>query len=591
MKLVIIIMRKIKESTLNNWKQNYISKCKWSDNIKTILHEIDFRTIVKESGAICENIVRKTLVQYLQQHNYSAKQILDILVNQQDVKNTVLGYFFKTAIFNDPYFSEIFKEISKKIGAEYNIQSCPFYIMYFQHKYHKCKMCDMLTLRVYCSQTCMGKDPERTKRFKANVFSDEANQHRKQTCLKKYGTTNVLCNGSAVLESIRKNNIQKFGGKNPMNGNSPSRRKAQQTMLEKYGVAQFNNLQKRIATNLKNLGVAYNTQQNFKNYEKLNKEYVEINFIKEGRFFLQEFQEFFNLSQTVAYRYKKIFGIYVPNFIQEGKSKPQLDLYDSIKTSNKLYNDRTIISPLELDIVLPSIKLAIEYDGTYWHSLGDIPKTVHLNKTELCENAGYQLFHIFEHDDIEIWKSMIDAKLGNAKTIYARNCNVEKIENTKAKAFCDINHLQGGINSKYNFGLFYENKLVAVMTFGKSRYNKQAVWELLRFCQLKNHRIIGGAGKLLAAFRKENSGSIISYANRRWSNGNLYKALGFSFVKYTVPGFVYTKNSMVYSRISLQKHKLTNMASYNSQYTADKILSLEGYTKLYDCGNSVWIMH
>ena len=110
----------------------------------------------------------------------------------------------------------------------------------------------------------------------------------------------------------------------------------------------------------------------------------------------------------------------------------------------------------------------------------------------------------------------------------------------------------------------------------------------MRYCQLKNTRVIGAAGKMLRYFRKNHTGSIISYANRRWSNGNLYKALGFSFVRNTCPSFVYTKNGIIYSRLQLQKHKLKNMENYNPNLTAEKILELEGFKKLYDCGNSVW---
>ena len=82
---------------------------------------------------------------------------------------------------------------------------------------------------------------------------------------------------------------------------------------------------------------------------------------------MKEFQEFFNLSQTVAYRYKKKFGFLMPS-LHKRHSKPQLKLFDQIQCESKLFNDRTILKPLELDIVLPSIKLAIEYDGVYWHS-------------------------------------------------------------------------------------------------------------------------------------------------------------------------------------------------------------------------------
>lgn len=374
-----------------------------------------------------------------------------------------------------------------------------------------------------------------------------------------------------------------------MNKNSPFRKDAEQTSLKKYGVKHFNNCKKRKQTNLKNLGVEYAAQANFKNFNLLTYDYVKDHFVdfSKNRFLMDEFKNFFNLSLTVAYRYKKKFGFIMPS-LHRRQSKPQLELFDSIQTNNKIFNDRSIIKPLELDIVLPDIKLAIEYDGIYWHSRNNLQKNVHLNKTTLCEQAGYQLFHVFESDDIDIWKSIINAKLGLVDRIFARKCKIVQITANQARMFCDINHLQGGIYAPINIGLEFNKKLVAVIQFCKSRFNKKYDWELVRYCQLKNTRVIGGAGKMLNWFKKNYTGSIISYANRRWSNGDLYKTLGFKFVKNTKPNFVYVKNGIIYSHISLQKHKLKNMKHYDKSLSTNQILELEGFKRLYDCGNSVW---
>ena len=66
-------------------------------------------------------------------------------------------------------------------------------------------------------------------------------------------------------------------------------------------------------------------------------------------------------------------------------------------------------------------------------------------------------------------------------------------------------------------------------------------WELSRFCSLCNYQILGGASKLLKYFKEnyQNEIPIISYADRRWSIGDLYKALGFEFVHYSSPSYWY----------------------------------------------------
>ena len=69
-------------------------------------------------------------------------------------------------------------------------------------------------------------------------------------------------------------------------------------------------------------------------------------------------------------------------------------------------NDRTIIKNpstghyLELDIWLPSIRCAIEYNGTYWHS-NDSTKTRDLIKEYECKKSNIHLLVLHEDN----WKS------------------------------------------------------------------------------------------------------------------------------------------------------------------------------------------
>lgn len=54
----------------------------------------------------------------------------------------------------------------------------------------------------------------------------------------------------------------------------------------------------------------------------------------------------------------------------------------------------------ELDIVLPDIKLAFEFNGTYWHNADVFPETVidDNEKVRQCNKLGFTLFFINEHD-------------------------------------------------------------------------------------------------------------------------------------------------------------------------------------------------
>ena len=207
------------------------------------------------------------------------------------------------------------------------------------------------------------------------------------------------------------------------------------------------------------------------------------------------------------------------------------------------------------------------------------------------ENKGYQLFNIFDFDNIEIWKSMISNKLNLNRKIYARKCTIKELQYKDVKDFLNENHLQGSCATKINLGLFYENELVEVMTFMKPRFNSNYNYELIRLCSKKFTNVVGGASKLFKYFREHFKGSVISYANRRFSNGKIYEVLGFKLLRTTEPNYFYCKKGKVYSRYQLQKHKLKNILEvFDDNKSETQNLEDNGFLKIYDCGNLVYVM-
>ena len=256
------------------------------------------------------------------------------------------------------------------------------------------------------------------------------------------------------------------------------------------------------------------------------------------------------------------------------------------------FNDRSILEGKELDIVLPDLGLAFEYNGVYWHREDRLGKNYHLNKTTAVENFGYQLIHINEDEwqnKQSIVKSRIKALLGFSTKIYARKCTVREVDLVEAVKFLTTNHIQGTCNAKFRYGLYLEDNLVALMTFGTPRFTNNYTYELLRYCSVLDHTVIGGASKLLKAFRTLHSGSIISYADKRWSKGNLYSKLGFTFSHDSVPNYRYYKGTESLSRQQCQKHKLVEQG-YDPKLTEKEIMKERGYHAVYDSGNSVWVL-
>lgn len=287
------------------------------------------------------------------------------------------------------------------------------------------------------------------------------------------------------------------------------------------------------------------------------------------------------------------------------RSRVQYEIFSWLSQYKRCgFNDRKLIAPLELDILCDGF--AIEYDSLMYHSYGksSFPpfentkedKNCHLSKTRKCEESGIQLFRIFSNEwskKQEIWKSVILNKVGVGKRIHARKCEVKEVCNKEANAFLEKNHLQGKASQSIRYGLYHKGELVSLMTFGKSRYSKEIQYELIRFCSLINHTVVGGASKLLSHFeRTMQPGSVVSYANRRWSTGGLYEKLGFTLKGCSPPNYFYFNSDTgpLMSRVQFQKHKLEErLEEFDPSLTETQNMFNNGFRKIYDCGNLVYV--
>lgn len=279
-------------------------------------------------------------------------------------------------------------------------------------------------------------------------------------------------------------------------------------------------------------------------------------------------------------------------------SKPELELQDWLES--KIYierNNRKIIAPKELDIYIPSKKFAIEYNGLYWHSeLKGKNKKYHLDKTLVCNANGLRLIHITDDEWInkkDIVKSRLLNILGCTKyRLYGRKCTIKIIDKKVKNRFLTKYHIQGKDNSSVALGAFYKGRLVAVMTFGKNRYgDDKNCYELIRYATIASFNCVGVASKILKHFeRNYTCDKIKTYADLRWSEGGLYKALGFTHTHNSPPNYHYIKNGKtVGSRVKYQKHKLKDILPiFDSTKSEWENMKINDYDRLWDCGNMVF---
>ena len=425
--------------------------------------------------------------------------------------------------------------------------------------------------REFCSISCSNHYKDFSRTPEKNKIAQE---RRIKTTLERYGVQNNL----ELVNKTGANNI--LSKHNTTEKSTAAKNKKRDTMLQRYGT------------------VATNVPEHIQHRENLNEAYIKEHFVRDNRFDYEPAMTYFNCSRSYFQKFD------LPKRINCGE--------DWIRNITGGVTDRTLIAPLEIDSLSHVHKFGVEFNGLAWHSIGKSTSTPfdnylqepefrlkHLNKTQLVERKNYQLFHIFEDEYLDvgkrkIWESVLKNKMGISNRIYARKCTVKELPSLEANQFIEMNHLQGKCVASIRLGLYYNNELVSIMTFGKSRYNKSTQYELIRFCSKLNTTVVGGASKLLKYFERNYSpSSIVSYANRRWSAGSLYETLGFEFLHNSAPNYFYFRgndSSELHSRVKFQKHKLKGKLDvFDPNLTETQNMYNNGYRKIFDSGNKVYV--
>ena len=278
------------------------------------------------------------------------------------------------------------------------------------------------------------------------------------------------------------------------------------------------------------------------------------------------------------------------------------EFISSIYTGNIIFNDRSALEGKEIDIYLPDLKIGFEFNGIYFHSEFYKDKNYHQEKALLAIERGISLVQVWEDDWFskrEIIQDLIRSKIGLFDVrIGARKCQIKEIDSEMARDFIDNNHLQQYVNSSVKIGLFYNDELVSVVTFGKLRNfmrskGEEREYELYRFCTKRGYQIIGGFQKMLNYFLKTyDPKRIITYASLDISTGEIYKNAGFKYVKTTSASYYWVNESAEnQSQFHCRKHRFNFKKSdlvkmgFDTNKSETEIMYENHYFKCFDSGN------
>lgn len=283
---------------------------------------------------------------------------------------------------------------------------------------------------------------------------------------------------------------------------------------------------------------------------------------------------------------------------QQKISKGQQELFDFIKLlcPTAVQNHRTHYHSPEIDIFIPDRQLGIEFHGLYWHSESVLlannksPKNDYLKYCHWQEQS-VRLVQIYE-DEWNDKKSIVKSRLTHicgkiTEKISARKCVIREISSDQASAFFNNTHIMGNGRSNFRIGLFFNDQLISAMSFSKNNLSRKIdCWELNRFSSLPNVLVMGGANKLFSYFIKIIQPSkIVSYSDNRWSQGQIYKKMGFEKISSGTPNYWYfLPNQNRIHRFNLRKNSHDDPAKSEIENR-----SAQGYNRIWDSGSTKWI--
>jgi hypothetical protein len=469
------------------------------------------------------------------------------------------------------------------------------------------------------------------------LFEDYLNKIDKDNLFTEYITNNrtvkeccaIFCVGQTMLmrilkhydirkpkdahvQNIKKSKLEHFG-----NPNYNNHAKRTQTNLEKYGVEnqfQRKELFPQIAqVKIDRYGTYNNTAKNHAT-RIANSGSLEASYSKQIETYKQTCLEryntdnaakLFSVRQQIAESLRETF---LERYgVENYWAMPDAKLSSGSKNSKANLNFCEILTKFKLAFVqefslggkrfdfkvkdtLIEINPTATHNSTWGiYSVEGLEKNYHKIKTSIANANGLRCIHVFDWDDPNKIVMMLNSK----EVVFGRNCTIKEVSAEEAAEFLVKYHIQGYARDRIRIGLYYDNKLVSLMTFGKPRYNKSYQYELIRYCNAE-FNIVGGAEKLFNYFVSTyQPNSVISYCDLSKFSGQVYEKLEFKKIRtsgaakhwYNLKTKVHVTDNLLRQRGFDQLFK-TN----HGKGTSNEVLMLEaGFVEVYDCGQATYV--
>lgn len=411
------------------------------------------------------------------------------------------------------------------------------------------------------------------------VLLPEIQEKKKKTCIARYGNEHPI--KTDQVKQKQKDSWEEIYGSHPW-ANDSVREKRRKTLLARYGVEhpiQNQDIYDKIkCTNVERYGFELASQSDviITKIREANTSKLAVGILDNASLLsaLLEVYSISELSKMILVHKKTLISYLKKYSLYSGfKSSFESEVHIFLKKHNIkcISNNRSTISPFELDILLTDYNIAIECNGEYWHSESKgKDKHYHLNKTKLAKKQGIRLIHIWYH----VWNDkqvqvefLILAAIGCSGSIYRpRNTRISEISEKLSSEFSNKYHIGKVCENIVTYGLYDNDVLIAIMIF---RLNDNG-WELCRYVSKNGILINNGINMLFEFFIKYNKpGQVFGYADCMSDDGALYRKLGFRQLSDIAPVCRYTNDYVTFS---------------------ETLPSSDGYDCIWDCGKTAWFL-
>ena len=427
-----------------------------------------------------------------------------------------------------------------------------------------------------CASAIVGEKVSADKQSYSPERKQEINEKRKVTNLRDYNVANI-----GQTEKAKQSRIEFYSDDEKVAG-ATAKNKA--TKLLNHGNENYNNMEQTLKTRAEKYGPQYwadkyNNQNYLTLYDIVAMEFLVNNYT------IPQISGLLQVTTATVCRHLNRLKLRSP--FQSSEELGVVRFLESLGITSIIRNSRKLLgNRKEIDIFLPDLKIAIEYNGVFWHHT-DVPhitESYHYDKFKVSEDRGIKLISLFS----SVWKAkreqvqleLINSLGLNTLIVDSSDCDIRIVSNQDATDFHSLFNVLGAIDSEISYGLFHSGMLVSVMSFNID--DGVVIISLYSY----HTNVIGGTKRLLNEFVSTfNPTKMIAYTENEWMMGDVYKDAGFILDETLNPvcWYLSDRSEELYTEV------VDELVDTEDEETGE-LVKRSKFMKVWSCGRRKWVL-